>query len=552
MSDYLIINTPLGQVKGRKCQKTSKIPKETTAKEVYRFAGIPFAKPPVGELRFENPQKCEPWEGVLDGTKLKNSPMQSEAMVKGLEPFCPFTNEFNEDINKFDEDCLYLKIYTSNPDAKMPVMVWFYGGGFHIGTNGMYDGSILSSFHDVVVVIPNYRVNIFGLLSFPTGETSCNGNMGLMDQAMALQWIHENIESFGGDPKNVTIFGQSAGASSVNLHLISDVSRKYFHRAISHSGVFDDMMLVRKNNSEVLSILAKKLEVDPKDSKKLMKKLKSIPAKEILSLNDEVLAQMKYFSIVIDGQFLKEKTSETLKKRSFYKVPYMLGVCSTEGYGLMAPCQDKGFGDGITEEDGKGAIKGIFSMISKPENVDKCVDDIWKEYKKDFDESDKLLHSKIAADIVGDYYFNIASIRFSKAFSEIEDKTFFYRMSQKLCFSHKRDFNLSENPLKADICECDHGDDIFFTFGAPFTDLKFSFDVKFDEEERKMSENWMKYLVNFAYTGNPNKGPYNLSLFWKPFISAEENYLEINSNPEMKSKLSPNRLKFWNEHIKTT
>jgi len=191
------------------------------------FLGIPYAAPPVGKLRWKPPQKIASW------TQLRNSTV--------FGPSCPQPDQ--QDTSKFSEDCLYLNVWTTakNPDERLPVMVWIHGGAFNFGSGSLpeYDGKNLSK-KGVVVVNINYRLGPFGFLVHPLlsreSAHDTSGNYGLLDQIAALKWVQKNIESFGGDPDRVTIFGQSAGSRSVTLLMISPLSAGLFHRAIAESG----------------------------------------------------------------------------------------------------------------------------------------------------------------------------------------------------------------------------------------------------------------------------------------------------------------------------
>eukprot|EP00794_Sanderia_malayensis_P000224 gene218-839_t len=214
--NYVQVSIPgLGQ-----CQGTQE---STVAGNVDVFKGIPFAKPPVGALRFQAPQDTT-WTGHFNATKFGHvCPQPDSAFFKN---------------NTGNEDCLTLNIYRpSNATGRLPVMVWIHGGGYTIGTGMTYDGSILSSMHNVVVVTINYRLGILGFLNIP--GTDLKGNYGMLDQVHALRWVKKNIRSFGGDPGKVTIFGESAGASSVSLLTVSPLIRNegLFLRAICQSGV---------------------------------------------------------------------------------------------------------------------------------------------------------------------------------------------------------------------------------------------------------------------------------------------------------------------------
>ncbi|XP_020813846.1 esterase B1-like [Drosophila serrata] len=194
-------------------------------KELYfAFEGIPYAKPPVGELRFKAPQPPEPWQGVLKCTYYKPKPLQRNMTLGFVEG---------------SEDCLHLNIYVKTlvSEKKLPVIVWIYGGGFQKGeaSRDLYSPDYLMK-KPVVFVTFNYRLGALGFLSFKDPELGIPGNAGLKDQVQALRWISQNIAHFNGDPNNITIAGGSAGASCVDLLMTSEQTRGLFHKAILQSG----------------------------------------------------------------------------------------------------------------------------------------------------------------------------------------------------------------------------------------------------------------------------------------------------------------------------
>ena len=223
-----IRSTHSGQVQGRLIHV-----KDTKA-GVHTFLGIPFAKPPVGPLRFAPPEAPEPWSGVRDGTSQpaicpQNVTMNMEGL-KELKLTLPPVS--------MSEDCLYLNIYTpahAQEGSNLPVMVWIHGGALTVGMASMYDGSVLAATEDVVVVAIQYRLGVLGF--FSTGDEHARGNWGFLDQVAALRWVQQNIAHFGGNPDRVTIFGESAGGISVSSHVVSPMSKGLFHRAIMESGV---------------------------------------------------------------------------------------------------------------------------------------------------------------------------------------------------------------------------------------------------------------------------------------------------------------------------
>ena len=201
---------------------------------VTAWLGIPFAAPPVGPLRWRPPQPVQPWPGIRAADRFSASPVAS--------PQDPHSVYFTRAVT-MDEDCLTLNVWApARPSARpRPVMVWIYGGAFVYGASddALYDGARMAA-DDVVFVSINYRVGILGFFAHPELDSESadgvSGNYGLMDQIAALRWVRENIAAFGGDPHNVTIMGQSAGAFSVGFHLVMPPSRGLFHKGIAQSG----------------------------------------------------------------------------------------------------------------------------------------------------------------------------------------------------------------------------------------------------------------------------------------------------------------------------
>ena len=203
------------------------------------YTGIPYAAPPVGERRWQPPARPRPWHGIRDATT--------------PSPFCPQGNSFTGIVGQ--EDCLYLDVTVpTNVERgeRLPVLVWLYGGGFGSGGAREVDGARFATAGDVIVVTINYRLGALGFLSAPALDTA-GGNYGLMDQAEALRWVRRNAARFGGDPGNVTLAGQSAGARAVCAHLASPGSRGLFHRAITQSGACDNAVCVESPAPSVMT-----------------------------------------------------------------------------------------------------------------------------------------------------------------------------------------------------------------------------------------------------------------------------------------------------------
>ena len=214
-----VVNTWNGRISGLFDDETN----------VTQFRSVPYAQPPIGEMRFRPPQPILPWRGILNGTKNHPACMQRRHPMKNRRP------------EKVAEDCLYLHIYVPGiqpEDAvrSYPVLVWIHGGDFVYGYSSYIDFSLLSNRGQMIIISIGYRLDIFGFLS--SGNERLSGNAGLLDQHLALEWIYENVEAFGGDKSRITLYGESTGATCVYYHIASPNARGLFSRAIIGGGVF--------------------------------------------------------------------------------------------------------------------------------------------------------------------------------------------------------------------------------------------------------------------------------------------------------------------------
>jgi para-nitrobenzyl esterase len=291
--------------------------------KVRTFKGIPYAAPPVGPLRWKDPQPAAAWEGIRQASEYGARCMQGSIYADMV---------FHD--NGPSEDCLYLNLWMPAHPAttRLPVMVWIYGGGFAAGSTSepRQDGGNLSK-QGVMVVSMNYRLGIFGFFSHPelTKESGheASGNYGLLDQVAALRWVHDNIAAFGGDPENVTIFGQSAGSSSVSALVASPLAKGLIQRAIGESGsVF--------NSSREFRTLAASEEANVHFAQDALgtsslAALRSKPAADLLS------AALQHkdvrFSMIVDGYFLPESPYAIYSAGKQSHVPLLAGFNADEG-----------------------------------------------------------------------------------------------------------------------------------------------------------------------------------------------------------------------------
>jgi para-nitrobenzyl esterase len=289
------------------------------------YFGIPFAKPPVGELRWKAPQPLDAWKGVRETKAF--GPRAVQAPVFGDMSFRS---------NGMSEDCLYLNVWTpaKRNTSGLPVLVYFYGGGFVAGDGSepRYDGASMAK-KGMVVVTCNYRLNIFGFFAHPELSKESpykgSGNYGLLDQNAALKWVQKNIAAFGGDPKKVTIAGESAGSISVSAHMASPLSKNLIAGAIGESGAAINPTLAPIPLAE-----AEKtgLEFATKAGYPTLAQLRSLSTREIY----EVYTESKRFGFptTIDGYFYPKSVNEIFKAKEQAQVPLLLGWNSAEIPGM--------------------------------------------------------------------------------------------------------------------------------------------------------------------------------------------------------------------------
>ncbi|XP_059214437.1 bile salt-activated lipase-like [Centropristis striata] len=491
------------------------------------FKGIPFAAQP-GTL--EKPKAHPGWNGILKATKFAPRCLQMSMLQ---------TSSFGS------EDCLYLNIWVPHGrqvSSNLPVMIWLYGGGFMVGgsmganflNNYLYSGQEIADKGGVIVVSVGYRVGTLGFLS--TGDSGLPGNYGLWDQHAAIAWVHRNIGSFGGDPENITIFGESAGGASVSFQTLSPHNKGLVKRAISQSGVAFCPWAMSRNPRKVAEEVAVNVGCPTDD--RMVDCLKSTDAKTLTMAAPRVTQGSPdspgvtnlLLSPVVDGDFLPDRPENLFHNAA--DIDYIAGVNDMDGH--LFTSQDIPSLGNKNKETPVEDVKRLLAAYSK-ELGPAAMEIAFAEYSSNWGSTptqDTIKRS--AVDIGTDYIFlvPIQTAIYLHAANARSGRTFSYMLSEP---------SLMAGPGKPyhDWVGSDHADDLQYVFGKPFTTPK-----AYGDRHRALSGYMIAYWTNFARTGNPNKGNLQVPAMWPEFTSTEQQFLEINGKMNESSTGHEMRLRF--------
>jgi para-nitrobenzyl esterase len=448
-ADSLTVKTAQGKVQG----------KTINDGKVKAFLGLPYAAPPVGDLRWKAPEPAAKWKATRDATHYGAHCIQGRV----------FADMIFQDAGP-SEDCLYLNVYspsTAKASSKLPVMFWIHGGGYTGGANSepRHNGDFLPT-KGVVLVTINYRLGVFGFLAtadLAKEAGGVTGNYGLLDMVAALQWVKANIAKFGGDPDNVTIFGESAGSFAVSTLMAAPPARGLFQKAIGESGgAFSDVLPTntletseKKNGEWVASLGATTIA-----------ELRAMTADAVLEAAGKDGAPR--FAPVIDGRFLTEPVPQTYAQGMQAHVPLLAGWNRDEN-AFMA--------NGMTVEKWKAFAAEHFGDRA---------DEFLKLYPGETDEQ----AVRSAADYGSDAFIAFGTWKWIEAHRKTGNSPVYrYHFEQPAPPSK---FHPDANAF--------HSDDIEYVFGTIDTRPG----AVWQPEERKLSDEMMSYWTNFARTGDPN------------------------------------------------
>ncbi|CAH2002361.1 unnamed protein product [Acanthoscelides obtectus] len=508
VNDHPQVETKLGKVEGT--WRTS-----FNGRKYAAFEGIPYAKPPIGDLRFEEPQPMESWSGVWNATRIYVCPQAtSNFQVTG------------------DEDCLFINVYVpkTGNGKLLDVVAHIHAGAFMAGFAQELIGDKYVMDKDLVIVSFNYRLGALGFLS--TGDEVVPGNNGLKDQVLALKWIQENIAAFGGNPKSVTLTGLSAGAASVHFHYFSSYSKGLFHRGWSASGTALGRWALQEEPLKAAKRLAENVGCDFEETEKMVKCLKTRPASLLVEKTSRSLYSFEQlpccpFSPVIEKRgkepFLADHPYNLLKQGKVYDVPWIAAITKDDGLVLSAIFLAKI--DEVNEKWNEIAGPHILDYHNAAPQI---FDEIKKHYDHDrdgtlnFDELTKLsteapllvpmqtsvgLQSKVTKSPIFVYHFNYEGVNSIKELLR----------------------------LPKEVKGVFHGDDMIYFLGAAIS-------KPLSDEDIKVKDDCLDILYAYASKGVPSIN----NTKWEP-VKKNFVYYDINGPDDIQKRVETDfhTKKFW-------
>ena len=446
---------------------------------IYVFKGVPYAAPPVGDLRWMPPRPVKPWQGIRNAQKF--GPIAPQNLMPAMGPVA-LAPSFEGQAQS--EDCLYLNVWTPGLDnARRPVFFWIHGGAFIIGagTEAFLEEGVLARRGDIVVVSINYRLGALGFMNLDEvtgGKIPASGNEGLLDQIAALDWVQENIAAFGGDPDNVTISGFSAGGMSVSHLLTMEAARGKFHKALNRSGAANTIAPL-DSCVDITREYLKIFNLDGRD----VKAIRSLSVSQLLDGQQELNNRLRErdhratpFQPVVDGKIMRELPMVSIKKGSARNIPIMSGTSLDElkMMTLMDPATRT-----IDEE---GVINWLSGMIPE-EHVPGLVSAYGEALKK---RGGNVTPADILASINMDFMFRIPAIR------QVEMQRDHGTPAYNYLFTYR-------SPAVGGVLGAMHGLDNPFLFGA-LDDVLTGRDEELEDLATKMQDS----AIAFMRTGDPS------------------------------------------------
>ncbi|KAK5647710.1 hypothetical protein RI129_002602 [Pyrocoelia pectoralis] len=526
MEEHPIVKIKQGTLRG-------KVNSDYQGNRYYSFQGIPYAEPPIGDLRFKAPQPPKRWDGTRDAAK---------------EGSVSYSKDFFSNGMVGSEDCLFLNVYTpqlpSENAVLKSVMVWIHGGAFLIGSgNSNRCGPDFLLTEGVVVVTINYRLGLLGFLSFDDPSLEVTGNAGFKDQVMALKWIRDNISYFGGNSNSVTIFGASSGATSVHCLILSPMAKGLFHNAIMHSGcALCPFGQIRPQ----LPSLKEYLKLKTEDAKEVLSILKGMSVEEIFKLQEKMadepfLPSPRLIGLAIENPsaklpFIRDDPMKIILSGDYNDVPIMIGYTSREGMvSEVLPGHRDSDGNLKFVTDFELEVPSIMK-IARGTDLSKTISNEIQQfyYGNEVPSNDNINQFYL---LKGDNFFVRETYATLKNHCATTSKPIYlFRVSVESTLNLSKKAVGITNP---GVC---HGDDVSYIFKNMVTKKIIANSIE-DISVRRFAKLW----TTFAKTGNPN--PTNkdnfINVHWKPVQPELFHFLDIGDNLTLGVNPEEERMSFW-------
>ncbi|KAM4611441.1 neuroligin-2a isoform 1-T1 [Polymixia lowei] len=567
-SKHPMVTTNYGKLRGIKKDLNNEI-----LGPVEQYLGVPYATAPIGDRRFQPPEAPGSWQEIRNATQFAPVCPQN---VHGVLPEIMLPVWFTDNldvaagyIQNQSEDCLYLNVYVPTEDGpltkkhdessmnkprdedirdrrKKPVMLFIHGGSYMEGTGNMFDASVLAAYGNVIVVTMNYRLGVLGFLS--TGDQSAKGNYGLLDQIQALRWLNENIGHFGGDPERITIFGSGAGASCVNLLILSHHSEGLFQRAIAQSGTAISSWSVNYQPLKYTKILARKVGCTYTETADLVDCLRR---KNFRELVDQDIQPARYhiaFGPVVDGDVVPDDPEILMQQGEFLNYDILIGVNQGEGLKFVDDSEDN---DGISAAAFDYTISNfVDNLYGYPEGKDILRETIKFMYTDWADRDNGDMRRKTLLALFTDHQWVAPAVATAKLHAEFQSPVYFYTF-----------YHHCQTETRPEWADAAHGDEIPYVFGVPMIGATDLFPCNFSKNDVMLSAVVMTYWTNFAKTGDPNlpvpqdtkfihtKPNRFEEVIWTKFNSKDKQYLHIGLKPRVRDNYRANKVAFWLELV---
>lgn len=546
-----ILTTLNGQIKGE-CYNISinYASKPFNTIPIIIWLKVPFAEAPIDTNRFKNPIPIKNWTGVLDGTKL------SQRCIPGPAGY----------LENIGEDCLYVNIYTPfktvlDTTSKTPIFIWIHGGTFMYG-DSLEENNEPATFvamSNVIVVSINYRLASFGFLYIK--DTEANGNQGMLDQLLALKWVHENAHTFGGDANRITIGGDSAGGFSVSFHLINKLSWPYFNNAIIESGNILDYNFplitvdeaIKRSNS-----IADKIGCLNQTNQEIFNCLQLVNSTLLSQIANDYLA---YPLLVLDGSFIQKQPSELYKNGLIKPCAILIGFNTKEVGYFVGPNTDQ------NEMDSTGNYYFLFAILKNY-----YINYPFKEYFPAIKTQDDFINEMINQYISPEQRLNLTAVFYDLSIDITTDSSFKFPTIQQADYMSQLNRNvyvysyghhIETSPWKSKY-EAVHTEELYMFFAEPlsvkkepilndnpYSSVYFNYSV----EDRLISEKLVTYRANFIHFGNPNGlNSTEWPLFKTKNDSVNRKILLLNNvdSKVVNFKLDNKQYLFWTSFIMTS